>query len=799
MKKNKLYSLAIVLLVLLFTAFFFYEATTLTINGDFTRFFPWDEGSDIYYGGLKGQKAILAMEEERIDDSVIYSQDYRTGLYASASPIVEEEEKDYPYTSTMYVLVSSPQLWTPEFLSALEEAIDEIDDRRDSARPQSILDWVTISGTEEHFGVIPMNPKEGARWTEEDALELKRRVESDPMVKYILVGGSGDSVLLQFVYADFSSEAQMDEIRGAFKTIEDMGGRVVLMSNMVIALSVMKNLSRDLLVLAGLALLVVFAVYYFSFHSFRLALLTSSVSLIALIWTLGTMAIRKMDLNLMNILTPVMVLTLGSTYSMHVINRYVSSPLSGESGFSSTKKALGTILVGSLTTIAGFFVLTFSSEEGIVSFGVSVSIGVVFCALLSTTYLPSMLTLLPFPQKKASIKVKNGIMAKAVKGVGKVVVKLWWLFLLLFIALMVGLYITSSSIPVDSNYMSYFPEGDEFGEDCKYFAFEMGGTTPFTITITAPKGSESYFLDMENLRAVREWEKTIGESEHVLNIVSFPSYVAFANREITGEWDIPTDPGVGRIMQSILTMYAKDLSEIGALVSKDFNRITITLQAWDGEKKDLSTVESSSELYSEMVKSFSLIPEGCEIEVSGYPVISTKFSNRLLSSQKTSTLYSILAVFVISSIALLSITGGLSSLVPVFGGIAMNYIFMYLLSIPFDIITISFTSIAVGAGVDDAIHFSLSLKEYRRENGKKGIRKAVFSTFKATGRTIVMTTLGTVLSMAVLGAASYTPVRYFGLLMAVTLTGCMVSTLLFLPPMHILFYRIKSLFQGKRR
>ena len=49
MSKEKKISLAIVFGVLALTVFFFFEALNLTINGDFTRFFPWDEIDDVYY------------------------------------------------------------------------------------------------------------------------------------------------------------------------------------------------------------------------------------------------------------------------------------------------------------------------------------------------------------------------------------------------------------------------------------------------------------------------------------------------------------------------------------------------------------------------------------------------------------------------------------------------------------------------------------------------------------------------------------------------------------------------------
>ena len=794
MNKTKRISIAILVLVALFTAFFLYEAQGLVINGDFTRFFPWNEDGDVYEGGIGGQRGILAENvEEAISNDYIVSSVYRTGAIASSDSSIPEIEKDYPYTSTMYVLISSPDLWTAPFLSEVENCLKIIEGRRDSAKPTSILDWMTFSGKDEHLGLISMNQNEDGVWSQKDADTLKENVENDPMVKYVLTGGSGNSILVQFIYADFASSEQMDEISSSFQSLRDMGGRVVMMSNMVIALHVIKILSRDLVVLASLALLVVFLVYYFSFHSLRLAFATASVSLIALIWTLGTMSIQGMDLNLMNLLTPCLVLVLGSTYSMHAISQYMTNPV--KDGFLSTKKILGTIILGAVTTIAGFVCLALSTEEAIVSFGLSVSYGVVFCALLSTTYLPSLLTIMPPPREKSIKKVKEGVLNKVIRAIGRFSIRHWILMLMLLLLLMVSFFILKDRITIDSNYMSYFPEGDEFGDDSKFFAREMGGTTPFTVKIEAPEGAENFFLNMGNLKAVKNWEDNLKENRHVLQIVSFPSYVAFANREITGEWDIPSDPGLGRIMESILLSYAKELKAVKNIVSEDFNTLTLTVQAWDGDNKDLSSIESTEEVYSLMVESLGLLPEGTKVTISGYPVISGKFSTRLFSGQEKSTLYAILAVFILSSLALLSFRRGLCVLVPVFSGIAVNYIFMYLAHIPFDIITISFSSIAVGAGVDDAIHFSLRYRKYKKSHPEKGTKKALYATVKKTGRPIFLTTMGVVLGMSVLAFSSFVPVRYFGLLMGVTLMGCMVSTLLFLPGAIYLSSRIKKSFE----
>ncbi len=564
------------------------------------------------------------------------------------------------------------------------------------------------------------------------------------------------------------------------------------MSNMVISSEIMKALRKDLYLLASLALLLMVVVYFLSFRTFRAVVLPLILSTASLIWTLGTMALLGIELNLLSILTPCLVLILGSTYSMHMLNEYY---LSGKDVIASSKHIIMTIVLGALTTVLGFLALSFSPSHTLFGFGISVAFGVFYSAVLAAFCLPSFLILLPRPGKGKREKLKAGVLQRLITSWSRRVVHIWPWMILLFCLICVLFFLVKDRISVDSNYMSYFAKDDEFGIDCRFFSKEIGGTTPFTVTITAKEGEENFFLEKDNLEAVFSWEEHMRENRHVLQIISFPQYVAFASREILGSYSIPSDEGVMSILRSILVSYAGAIPEMTKIVSSDFNTLTITIQTWDGEREDLITMTSISEVYSDMVSSLSLLPEGTEVSISGYPIISAKFSQRLLSDQKISTVLSMVSILIVASLFLLSFSRGLLVLVPVSAGIMINYIFMYLFSIPFDIITVSFSSIAVGCGVDDALHFSLRYRtlEKRLLSPCRSIEAAV----RNTGRPIVLTTLSIVSGMLMLSFGSYVPIRYFGLLMSVTLTACMLSTLVFLPSFALFFDFLKSLFDGR--
>lgn len=117
---------------------------------------------------------------------------------------------------------------------------------------------------------------------------------------------------------------------------------------------------------------------------------------------------------------------------------------------------------------------------------------------------------------------------------------------------------------------------------------------------------------------------------------------------------------------------------------------------------------------------------------------------------------------------------------------------MYILNIPFDMVTVSFASVAIGSGVDDAIHFLLKYTTLKKESPNIDIKEIIYQTIKTTGRPIILTTLSIVLGMMMLTFASYLPIKYFGLLMSIALMDSMLATIIILPSTIIMVEGIKK-------
>ena len=171
----------------------------------------------------------------------------------------------------------------------------------------------------------------------------------------------------------------------------------------------------------------------------------------------------------------------------------------------------------------------------------------------------------------------------------------------------------------------------------------------------------------------------------------------------------------------------------------------------------------------------------------------------IVEDQNTATMISMIATVIIASITLFSVFRGCASIVPVLVGIMFNYIFMYFTGIPFDLVTIGFSSITFGAGIDDALHYLLRYKYNKTLYPDKKIEDIISMTLDETGRPIILTTVSIVAGMCMFLFASFTPIKYFGLFMSVALTVAMLATLFVLPVVMIVSNKLKDYIYRKVR
>ena len=137
-------------------------------------------------------------------------------------------------------------------------------------------------------------------------------------------------------------------------------------------------------------------------------------------------------------------------------------------------------------------------------------------------------------------------------------------------------------------------------------------------------------------------------------------------------------------------------------------------------------------------------------------------------------------VFLVSALVLRSARHGLVVLAPLAVGIMLNFIVMAVFRIPLDAVTITFASIAIGIGVDNAIHLIIQYRR-QREIWPAEPAKVIEHTLKTAGRPMVLTTLSIMAALLVFVFSAFRPIVYFGVLISLSLVMTTAGALILLP------------------
>ncbi|HYG24952.1 MAG TPA: MMPL family transporter [Verrucomicrobiae bacterium] len=128
---------------------------------------------------------------------------------------------------------------------------------------------------------------------------------------------------------------------------------------------------------------------FIHFRSLVSVLLALTPVAIGSIWTGALMGFFGIPLNPANIMTLPLVIGIGVTNGIHILNRFAEEQTPSILG-KSTGKA---VFASGLTTIAGFGSLILARHQGIQSLGAVMSTGVLMCMAAALTFVPALLNL----------------------------------------------------------------------------------------------------------------------------------------------------------------------------------------------------------------------------------------------------------------------------------------------------------------------------------------------------------------------------------------------------------------------
>lgn len=673
------------------------------------------------------------------------------------------------------IVLESEDAFSAEILQHVKQITDSLRFTSGISTVTSITDIMDIKSSE--WGIeIGKLVDEYDLPTEKNELDsLKTYVLSRDMYRGVIVSEDGTATVIIFTLLhDADKQAVANEIKGK---IEEMklkesvyyGGLPFLLND------VTDLILSDIARLMPVSFLIIALFLFLSFRSLRGVILPVLTAGIGVIWTIGLMAFTGYRLTIASSYMPVVLLAVGTAYTIHVVNSFEFNRFSGK--IKAIKQAVlytaVPVLLAAVTTMIGFVSFIFGSYlQMIREFGVFTAIGTLFALLLSIFFIPAFIAVIPKQgAKQGTVRKENdGILERMVlKPLLISVIKhprytiaVWCLLLLISIG---GIFLIRTSV----NITSYFKRDNPTRVTENLMQTKFGGSLPVYVVF------EGDIQSPEVLKLMARTEKFMKEDPNIVITQSVADLVEQMN-DAMGEGErIPDDKA--KIEQLWFLLDGQEIMQQLVTYNLDSAVIQSKFAAIEAEAINDFTARMDQYILENSNENF-------KIEFTGIPSIYHKLNSSLIRSQYSSLIIAIILVLIIVGIMLRSFQKGVFAAIPIVTTIIILLGFMGITGIPLDIATVLVGSIALGIGIDYSIHVISGFNNHLKESNNA--EEALRETLKISGKAVIINAASVAAGFLVLLFSQMLPFQHFGLLIAISMFGSGMGALTLLPVLLIL-------------
>ncbi len=531
---------------------------------------------------------------------------------------------------------------------------------------------------------------------------------------------------------------------------------------------------------------------------------------LAVISTMGLMALNGTPIKVMTQVLPSFLLAVGVGASIHVLAIFYkefdqTGDKAGAIRHTLSHSGLA-IIMTSLTTAAGMASFIPSEVAPVADLGLFAAAGVMIALLFTLVLLPALLMFFNVKQRAVDNEQEHhDALDKFLKQIAhfsqnhakKIVI-----FSITFMVIAIGF---ASKITYSHNPLLWLPEGHETRVATEVIDHELRGS--ISIELIVDTGIEKGVYDVSLLQAVERIttelntidteDYFVGKAVSVVDVIKEIHKALNQNRPEF--YALPTDPDL--ISQEILLFENSGSDDLEDFVDTPFSmaRITVKVPWIDAFKYHDLLQQVAVLLEKELGQDSQLTPEikqHIKVTTTGMIPLLAETSAAAISSSGVSYLIAFVIIALMLIALLSSVTLGLLSMIPNLLPIFFVLAVMVLFQFPLDLFTMLIGVIVMGIAVDDIVHFMHNFRRYHLQG--MSTRQAVEKTLTSTGRAMIMTTVVLFIGFMLYLFSSMTNLFLFGLLTALAFVMALLAVFLLAPALMALVYPDKTLKQGEK-
>ena len=200
--------------------------------------------------------------------------------------------------------------------------------------------------------------------------------------------GDVGNFVLTLISGNYKDMRTVVDIKKKMGTIKTEKGEFHIAAPFLMLADVDDIIKKEVPLFALFTMITIMITLLIMFRKMRHAISLFIPLLAAVLWMFGTSYLFNIRFNLFNMVIVPTMLGTGIDSSIHLFHRFLKSGSKKEAIPEILRHTGGAVLFSSLTTFVGFFSLTFSAHQGMVSVGVIASLGIIMATIVNLTVFP---------------------------------------------------------------------------------------------------------------------------------------------------------------------------------------------------------------------------------------------------------------------------------------------------------------------------------------------------------------------------------------------------------------------------
>jgi predicted RND superfamily exporter protein len=612
--------------------------------------------------------------------------------------------------------------------------------------------------------------------TEEQKESLRQQIKDNDIVYGSVVSEDFTlTAVIALLKTDVSDTFIVNEIQDLIA--KNPGEEEVVVGGLPFTrLQITKSIRSDFRRLLPLGILVMLVFLFFCFKQLRGVLLPFIVVIMSILFAMGLIPQWGWKIHVITILVPIMLIAIANDYGIHLIAKYQEynregNPYSNKELamkiFDSLSKPV--ILTG-LTTTAGMLCLLGHVIIPSRQLSVLASAGILFALVASLLFIPAVVSMLPKPKPIFLDKnSKKPILEKMLTLFGKLVTSkprtIVTFAVISALVISVGIFF----VIVDTDPNKYYPDKHPVAYSGRLVNDNLGGAQSISVVF------QGDIKDPQLMDKIQSVEQELNQMAEVGNTTSIARVVLQMSRALND----PEEEGYDKVpdnrnaVAQYFELYSMsgDPDDFEKMVDFPYEHALLTARLNTASTKKMDSVINR-------VKQKTASDPNVKL-VGGFGSILSELAHKVVDGQLVSLGLAILVVGILLMILFRSVMAGLISATPLAISVTTLFGLMGIFRIELNIATAMLSSIMIGVGVDYTIHYLWRFKEERQKG--LDLKEAAKKTLTTTGRGIVFNALSVMVGFIVLFTSSFIPVRFFGFLVVVSISSCLMGALILIP------------------